>query len=1707
MSAVKERKSLSADTPRSWKPDFKPRDYPDYLNHVEQGYLQTLAKHVQEAIDAPSAFQGVAYNSTPRDEDHVLANDYKAVADPGDQALKPIDDTNKRLFRILYAAAQTYPFAKGTMDSAPFVRYSTFKAFIISKFGGDTKTAAGKIILAKAAINSNPNHPNLLLNIDDTLEVSSGEQTSDFFARIATARNEVFKLTTQEPTMEAVFQLVEFRLKTLPSNTGHGTRYNDAEWTKIAAKHDDITELEREITTIDSTKPGEDTVEANQAGSAGAFAAGGGSIHYMKESRNIRDGGRKAQPRKRLPFGPSDEKSKTDCPFQERCRQNKDDKCFYKHGSKFGKTEWPSRQGTSKTDFKSHAAKAPVGTAYIIEEDGNGGKRLREERPGGGTKPRKKVHAAKTSKGKTKAKQVNSLTFGLGTMMTAALTVACLFGKVADASVFNLIAPSDDRKNTFHTAFTIDNTTSLETDDDTTCFAYDTGCTTRGGACNDSTKFHTLQRKQMNPIRAADGQLVPVHGIGTIKMSVDTNKGKRIIMVKGVYFVPELTVNVFSDHYLVDEANYKFTYSKDTGPTVTLPDGSTMSLDTTNGLKLFRGQLLHATDSTPAINESTMQHLHHQCNSLINGSAQPTPNTVDNLIKALNEAPLNHQARDPIRKALAKLNVYTTNTPATDRLMRMHAALGHPSAERLTQFLKDHLTPKQLHRHYGAIASLWCEGCELAKVTRAAKTGLPMERSKHFAAGTTYDVIGPYPDGKGTGFKYSLVFVDEATSFITVRGMKTLTEVPATLDVHFSWLKTVQGKSVKDKRLYQGHVNILDPTSAKRVHSDCASYFLSAEAQKVYRKHNATHTQSAPYSQHQNRTERMIRTLKSTATAMLLASHGTTGQGLEDCFWFFALCRAAHCYNILPNSTNEHFVSPTECITGKPATPEHEHVFGSPVVALKMTKRSKKPTAAKGELGIWLGYNKANNSNIIHVPRHGTSGSFRQTRHIRLPKKLLSHKLLDGSVPLDAEHEYVQHDYRGGVYKAPPPPSPTTEHWYPEVEQASTADMQNVTEIDEAVENQQDMQQEDDDEVVLPRSQEECEDDEIFISALYHDQTQCGDNISDIADDSNNWTADDIDYKPSPITSDFPTEAELLSNIDNLVDDNITDDVYDNEEHAVFSIGPTYYTTSKAFASEHGDLFRESDRKEVTQQIDRGMITPMPIDDPRVVEYLKQNKIMRSIKFHHLKYRADGTIKAKSRWCCADIKGASTQSDPTHCGTPSWTTNRVLLAETARINGTLYQADIPNAFSIGDKNATFAVMSAPPGEQQYDERGVQIVYGVRNVYGRRSAGHVYQQTFFDDMRKIGAVTSKLDPCLLEFKPTKSRGRILLCAWIDDLVISTQCPEAAKWLKKELKSLYERREGDDIDFRTAQHLLGMDVVQNKHGIHISQTKLIDQLIEHYKMSTAREMPTPVPTGTKISKEDCPKVPESHDYRHGVAIILYLSTVTRPDLCYTASQLGRVQAAPGKPHMAALLNVCRYLKKTRRHGILFKRGNQRPTDSMLEAFADAGWAAVDTSTIAPEVGYADLPRDNGKSSGGYLIRYNGAPIEFKSKVIHTVCLSTAEAELKAAAECAKALRHIRQLVEQVALHKLTEPTKIYEDASAVIAQCEGTSYTINSRVRHIGVAFWFLRQLVVEAKEVVLVKIGTKEQLADIMTKFLSKVLHEALASQLVTTPPE
>lgn len=1121
---------LTVPVPKS---TLGPQDIPKYLEQCEQHLLTATVPHIAEALKAPEAFANTAWDNTPATDDHALTQDYKDVADPDGADAKPkIDAMNKRVFTIIYAAVRQadHRMLTGIMDSAPFVRYSTFRTFVHSKFGGTTKTGKTNLEEVEAEICTDPNRIDKLINIDTTKKVSDTSQMVDFFARIATSQFTRYKLTAAEHSMETVFKLITFRLKNLPSNSGRGKRYTDDEWKTVEAVKGDIAKLERVLCELDLNKPGEDDVEVqDEPNDYDALSTGGGSINYMAQGGGggaRKQGNARGQRRVKfqLPFGPSEAKSRTDCPNGQHCTHAKRNSCFYKHGSTHGLTEWPKKPNTSKDKgeyqkFKKHAADAKEGTVYVLKDKGNG-KRLYAEEPEAAGDTRTSTTASRKKKTMKKGKgRPSGVSFGLGinVAMTMSLAVGSLFCTAASATttVYNKLLPAEERTPTFHTAFSIASPTSKLSG---CSFAFDTGCST-SGCVKDAKCFWNLKlRKDINPIKAANGQLLKVHGTGDIKLEMKKKgSGTAIILIRNVYFVPDLTFNVFSGTSLKKD---KFTFNQTAEEsTITLPDGDKVMLKEHSGLQFFTGKVLKPSDARPAVNDTNTYKLQDHCNNIVAGITTPTENTVDDLIRKLNEAPTSHQARDPIRKALAKLKVYTTNEPATDGILQMHAALGHPSAERLTTFLKSYLSPAQLHKQFGAIASVWCEGCELAKVTRAKKTGKPIARAEHFAKGTTYDVIGPYPPGKGTGFKYAVVFVDEATNHITVRGLKKLTEVPQILDDHFSWLQTVQSASVTEKRLYQGHVGILHPDSTKRAHSDSATYFLSKAAKEVYKKHNASHTASSPYSQHQNRTERQIRTLKTTANAMLIAAHGTHGNGLDDTFWFFALARAATCYNILPTTTNEHFISPQECITGKPPTHHNNHPFGNPCAALIMAKRLKSDPS-RGELAIWLGYNNANKSHILHVPRKGTAGSFRQTRHIRLPKRLMSNPLLNGSVHFDAEQHFVhQRDRFAGETTAATPGGAATSTTYSEAEHV---DDTTTTEVEDHLEVQP-----------IPTDQAECADDEVFISSL----TSVNGTDVETNADTRTWELSETTTNTSGYqdwSGEQLDEQQLLDNIDNI---------------------------------------------------------------------------------------------------------------------------------------------------------------------------------------------------------------------------------------------------------------------------------------------------------------------------------------------------------------------------------------------------------------------------------------------------------------------------------------------------------------------------------------------------------------------------------------------
>ena len=147
--ATYSSKQLSVPKP---KVSDGPRTFPMYLDQCEQSLLQAPIDNMSEALKAPPAFEGTAWDTTPDADDHPLSNAYKDVADPeGTADQKKIDAMNKRVFTIIYAAAQQadHRMLIGIMDSAPFVRYSTFRAFF------DSSSATNKCFWSKSVQKNN----------------------------------------------------------------------------------------------------------------------------------------------------------------------------------------------------------------------------------------------------------------------------------------------------------------------------------------------------------------------------------------------------------------------------------------------------------------------------------------------------------------------------------------------------------------------------------------------------------------------------------------------------------------------------------------------------------------------------------------------------------------------------------------------------------------------------------------------------------------------------------------------------------------------------------------------------------------------------------------------------------------------------------------------------------------------------------------------------------------------------------------------------------------------------------------------------------------------------------------------------------------------------------------------------------------------------------------------------------------------------------------------------------------------------------------------------------------------------------------------------------------------------------------------------------------------------------------------------------------
>ena len=270
--------------------------------------------------------------------------------------------------------------------------------------------------------------------------------------------------------------------------------------------------------------------------------------------------------------------------------------------------------------------------------------------------------------------------------------------------------------------------------------------------------------------------------------------------------------------------------------------------------------------------------------------------------------------------------------------------------------------------------------------------------------------------------------------------------------------------------------------------------------------------------------------------------------------------------------------------------------------------------------------------------------------------------------------------------------------------------------------------------------------------------------------------------------------------------------------------------------------------------------------------------------------------------------------------------------------------------------------------------------------------------------------------------------------------------------------YLERPGDSVQFlgRTVSRVAGgFDLKVNRR---LAEEIVADAGVLGKRTSGVPGSKDPVQDRTPVSSRD-------HSYYRTQVGRLIFYTQYRPDMQYAVGQLSRHLAAPCVCHMVALKRCVRYLASTLDRVLQLR---PRRGDIACDAHSDADWA-----------GLADR-----KSVSGAMIYINDALLMSFSRTQNARSLSSCESELYAMGSTSTEALWIAGLLREV--FGVTVVPTIHGDSSSAL---ELSSRAGMGRLKHVEIKLFALQDWHAQGR-LTLAKIGTRDNTADLATKYLS-----------------
>ena len=334
---------------------------------------------------------------------------------------------------------------------------------------------------------------------------------------------------------------------------------------------------------------------------------------------------------------------------------------------------------------------------------------------------------------------------------------------------------------------------------------------------------------------------------------------------------------------------------------------------------------------------------------------------------------------------------------------------------------------------------------------------------------------------------------------------------------------------------------------------------------------------------------------------------------------------------------------------------------------------------------------------------------------------------------------------------------------------------------------------------------------------------------------------------------------------------------------------------------------------------------------------------------------------------------------------------------------------------------------------------------------------------------------------------------LLVTFVDDCGLAVKRPEQIKWFVETLrkKGFELEVEGDFTAF------LGVSFEKLDDGrIHMNQPGLTKKLLEYTGMTDSNPNKSPN-TEVGLGKDEQGEPWDESIWKMSavVGMMLYLSTNTRPDISFAVSAVARHSKNPKHSHARAVKTILRYLKGTIDKGIYITLDGTMN----LRTYCDADFAGLFGKESPRNI-------DGAKSRGGFVVFFGGVPLVWKSQLLSCICLSTLESEYQQLSKTMTVLIGIQHLMYELLtvlkeerLGKMTTmiACTVFEDNNGALILAKNQRVTNRTKYFHVKWHHFWSHVSNDDGKDggIVVRKIDTKDQLADFLTKPLSKDLFE------------